>query len=229
MSIRRVRLAFESQFVQIPNEWMRDARLSRRARGLLAEIMTHEAGWEITVESLVAKGPEGRDAIRGAIQELEAAGYLRRERRKVDGQFGGMDYVLQEPTELRIPSVGKSDVGKTYVGESATKNTKLKEDHHEEHKPKLPSPSDDFLDWYLVYPRKEARNKALQAYIKARRSVSAEVLLAGARRYAEDPNRLSEYTKLPASWLNAGCWEDDPLPTRGAPQHPVRPPYQEWD
>lgn len=134
MSIRRARLAFESQFVQIPNEWLRDTRLSRRARGLLAEIMTHESGWEITIESLVEKGPEGRDALRAAIRELEDAGYLRRERQKTDGKFSGMDYVLQMPPEtLPIPSVGKSNVGKTCVGESATKNTKLLENHQVEH------------------------------------------------------------------------------------------------
>ena len=24
----------------------------------------------------------------------------------------------------------------------------------------------------------------------------------------------TEYTKLPTTWLNNGCWEDDPLPTK---------------
>ncbi|HKU31081.1 MAG TPA: hypothetical protein VJQ60_11380 [Arthrobacter sp.] len=99
--------------------------------------MTHEAGWEITIESLVAKGPEGRDAIRASIKELEDAGYLLRERQKTDGKFGAMDYVLQVPPAVAIPSVGfsdvgKTDVGKTYVGESATKNTIFEEHHMEE-------------------------------------------------------------------------------------------------
>jgi hypothetical protein len=97
MSITRNRLAFERNFVQVPNEWMRDPRLSRRARGLLAEIMSHTVGWEITVESLVANGPEGRDAIRAAIVELETAGYLVRKTTRASGKFSGTDYMIQEP------------------------------------------------------------------------------------------------------------------------------------
>ena len=37
---------------------------------------------------------------------------------------------------------------------------------------------------------------------------------AGAENYAADPNRVDQYTKLPASWLNAGAWENGALPER---------------
>jgi hypothetical protein len=30
--------------------------------------------------------------------------------------------------------------------------------------------------------------------------------------YKNDPNRLDEFTKYPASWLNADSWENGPLP-----------------
>ena len=97
MSIRRSRLTFDN-YAQIPNAWMRDARLSRKARGLLAELLTHRVGWEITIDSLVANGPEGRDAVRSAIKELERFGYLRRARiRRDDGTLSGADYELREP------------------------------------------------------------------------------------------------------------------------------------
>ncbi|MDO5866000.1 MULTISPECIES: hypothetical protein [Paenarthrobacter] len=73
---------------------------------------------------------------------------------------------------------------------------------------------DDFMDWYMAYPRKEARAAAEKAYIKARSKASHEVLVAGAERYAADPNREGQFTKLPATWLNNGCWDDEPLPPR---------------
>lgn len=98
MSIRRTRLLFDN-YAQVPNAWMRDTRLSRKARGLLAELLTHRVGWEITLESLVAGGPEGRDAVRSAIKELERCGYLERQRaRREDGTFSGANYELREPT-----------------------------------------------------------------------------------------------------------------------------------
>lgn len=98
MSISRGKMPFERDFVQLPNGWMRDKRLSRRARGLLAELMTHEPGWKTSMEQLVAGGPEGRDAIRAAIKELEETGYLRRTRTKSRGRFDGYDYMLCDPT-----------------------------------------------------------------------------------------------------------------------------------
>lgn len=76
----------------------------------------------------------------------------------------------------------------------------------------------DFLDWYTTYPRHESKGLAEKAYIKARKKASAGELMAGAERYANDPNREPQFTKLPASWLNAGCWEDGPLPDRNATQ-----------
>jgi hypothetical protein len=95
--IQRPAFAFE-RFTMIPNEWARDSRLSRRARGLLLELMSHAAGWEVTLDSLVEDGPEGRDALRSAVNELEAHGYLSRVRqRTVDGRLGGMDYVMSDP------------------------------------------------------------------------------------------------------------------------------------
>jgi hypothetical protein len=77
---------------------------------------------------------------------------------------------------------------------------------------------DEFIDWYLEYPRKTGRAAAERAYAKARERVSAETLLAGVRAYASDPNRVPEFTKHPATWLNGGCWDDDPLPARGGSQ-----------
>jgi hypothetical protein len=98
--ITRNKLAFEGRFTQIPNSWLRDDRLSWRARGLLAGIMSHEVGWHISSESLSEGGAEGRDAVRNALVELERFGYLQRDgsqRRK--GKFAGVDYIITDPFE----------------------------------------------------------------------------------------------------------------------------------
>lgn len=78
--------------------------------------------------------------------------------------------------------------------------------------------ADEFLDWYLEYPRKESKGVAEKAYAKARKLATAEALIEGAIRYRDDPNRDAGFTKLPATWLNAKCWEDGPLPERNATQ-----------
>lgn len=133
MTILRTALAFERDFVQIPNTWMRDVNLSRRARGLLAEIMTHTQGWEITLESLVDGGPEGRDAIRVGITELLKAGYLVRDLRTRNdaGQLGGTNYRLCDPQERKEPTSEKPTLDIPTLAEPPLKKTKPSEDHLE--------------------------------------------------------------------------------------------------
>jgi hypothetical protein len=135
VSIRRTHLTFDS-YAQIPNAWMRDTRLSRKARGLLAELLTHRVGWDITIESLVAGGPEGRDAMRAAIAELERHGYLMRKRlRRGDGTLSGTDYELREPATASPTAANPTEAGQP------TKKTIYQEDQYPEHHD--PKPTSD--------------------------------------------------------------------------------------
>jgi hypothetical protein len=70
---------------------------------------------------------------------------------------------------------------------------------------------DSFNTFWDAYPRHKSKGAAEKAYIAALKIASAAELLAGAQRYAterngQDPN----FTKYPASWINAKCWTDEP-------------------
>ena len=94
----RPRMSFEDHYTTTPNAWARDERLSRRARGLLTEMLSHRQDWVITEASLVRSGPEGRDAIRSTVQELESFGYLERDQERGEGgKFGSSFWVLRDP------------------------------------------------------------------------------------------------------------------------------------
>ncbi|GAA4231270.1 hypothetical protein FHR32_006387 [Streptosporangium album] len=87
-----------SRFSKIAHRWSRDERLSWKARGLLAWLNSHAPGFRISEKRIVCAAPDGRDATRTAIRELESHGYLVREReRGSDGRLGGVDYILCEP------------------------------------------------------------------------------------------------------------------------------------
>lgn len=68
-------------FLILRNEVARDRKLSFLARGLLASILSRPNNWKFSAERLAAEtDKEGVKAIRTALRELEAAGYLERSR-----------------------------------------------------------------------------------------------------------------------------------------------------
>lgn len=73
-------------FLMIENATVRDRRLSFKARGVLAWLLSKPADWEPTVERLAEESPDGVFAIRSACKELEATGYL--VRKKSRGRAG---------------------------------------------------------------------------------------------------------------------------------------------
>lgn len=74
----------------------------------------------------------------------------------------------------------------------------------------------DFEAWYKIYPRREAKRKALKAYRSALGRVDAASLLEATNRAivrfrGTDP----KFIPLPASWLNADRWLDEPAGQNG--------------
>jgi hypothetical protein len=81
-----------------------------------------------------------------------------------------------------------------------------------------------FAEFWAVYPRKVGKPKARIAFDQALRYASLEDIMAGAKRYADDPNRTDEFTAHPTTWLHRDGWNDDPLPPRGRKEpaeHPL--------
>jgi len=64
------------QWTSIPTPALRDTDLSYRARGILAYILSMPAHWETNSTILASRTSEGRDAVRTALKELRAHGYI---------------------------------------------------------------------------------------------------------------------------------------------------------
>jgi len=113
MSIKRAHIPADGYAI-IANHWLRDPRLSWKAKGLLAYIASHDKRYQLSAEQFLAEGREARDAVRSGLRELEEAGYLRRvEARDSDGRIVGTDYELTEPAP---PPDGKPSAGKPVPG-----------------------------------------------------------------------------------------------------------------
>ncbi|MFF1626490.1 hypothetical protein [Streptomyces sp. NPDC058272] len=101
--IRRGVMAAD-QFTQIANGLFRDSRLSFKAKGIFGYVSTHRDGWQVTLAHLVAVGPDGREAVRAGLKELERYGYLIRERlRRPNGTLGEVVYsITDRPATLDV-------------------------------------------------------------------------------------------------------------------------------
>ena len=153
MPLIRGHHSFDSQFTQIPNDWLRDPRLSLGAIGLLAQLLSHQPGWKISQENLARANRIGRDGMRTLLNELIAAGYLSKSEereRNESGQLAGYVYttkdpdaspmlsepMLAEPTQaeptLADPTHKKNIDKNTIVKNTITKNraTRLPENWH---------------------------------------------------------------------------------------------------
>ncbi|WP_331765349.1 hypothetical protein OG747_52845 (plasmid) [Streptomyces sp. NBC_01384] len=92
------------QFTQVANGLFRDSRLSYKAKGIFGYVSTHRDGWQATVAHLVSVGPDGREAVRAGLKELERYGYLIRERlRRPNGTLGEVVYsITDRPAALDV-------------------------------------------------------------------------------------------------------------------------------
>lgn len=118
-----IRTARRDRYVVISKVPLEDTRLSWRARGLLSYLLSKPDNWTVMIAHLVNEAPDGRSSVMAALRELEANGYLWRTKRRVAGQFDGVDSeVYEEPqpdlTEVRFSDCGFSDCGFTDDGKS---------------------------------------------------------------------------------------------------------------
>lgn len=77
-----------------------------------------------------------------------------------------------------------------------------------------------FDEFWIAYPRRRDRRKAERAFAAALKRADADTIIAGARRYATDPNRDDQFTKYAEGWLNGDGWLDEPLPPRNGNHGP---------
>lgn len=212
MPIIRGKHSFDGHFTQLPNAWVRDKRLSYKARGLLAELMSHAPGFEVSRERLARNGQDGDRAVRSAIQELEDAGYLERSQsRHQNGRLGAAVWITKDPFEPSVHFAPADDAPADNVGVKNTieKKTEEKKDLAQDKLEPV------FQKFWSIYPRKVGKGAAWRAFVKAAVNTDPDVIVVGAERLAADPNLPpTQYVPHAATWLNREGWFDDPYPER---------------
>ena len=118
MAILRVEKS--RNFTPVSNVPFRDKRLSLRARGLLATALTLPDDWEYSLPGLLSLFPDGKQALRAALAELEAAGYLTRTRENAAGGKFAFVYTFREAPHPVEPCAAQPCTEKPHTVEPST-------------------------------------------------------------------------------------------------------------
>jgi hypothetical protein len=80
---------------RFPNAFIRDKRLTWNARAIAAWMASHDPSFAISVGTIIAAGPLGRDGVYAALRCLKDHGYLHEhQERNADGTLGSVIYQL---------------------------------------------------------------------------------------------------------------------------------------
>jgi DNA-binding Lrp family transcriptional regulator len=176
-----------------------------------------------------------------AMKMLEGLGLIERKRRYTEGGYRTSDrYVLQvgkEPNAAYLASAHLGSAGdspRLKQGLTSAQPRGITSESPEE-PPVLveeveQGPTVTFGDFYMAYPRKVGKEAAKKAFAKAARSADPMLIVEAARKYASDPNLPEkQFIPHPATWLNRGSWDDEPLPQRdGRPTASMDDPELAW-
>lgn len=208
MTIQRVPVV---PFAQIANEALRDRRLSFKARGILALVLSHSGEWRATVDWLEGQSEQdGRASIATGLQELTRLGYRTVFREQVDGRIRTVVVWRHQPDKAISRPTGNLTVR---ISDRQETQASIEDHSLEHHKKEQQIKNKDLFDeFWAAYPRKAAKAAAVKAWAKAVRDTDPSIIIQGAIRYSQDANRDPAFTAHPATWLNGQRWLDDPIP-----------------
>lgn len=126
----------------------------------------------------------------------------------------GLPLTVKEPSQEELPK------DSSLVAAASAATEVPQPNHHLE----------AFGAFWIVFPKKRAREEAKKAWIAAiGRGADPQHIVDAATGYAKErAGEDAKYTKYPATWLNKGCYDDEPDPQPGRPQLRAVGDYQPW-
>lgn len=212
-------LTTDIRFSIVP-EWVLDAKISDRALrvyAVLARYADNDTLQAFPGRATIAERVRcSVKSVDRALEELISVGAIEKEHRVKDGVYqSSLFTVIRVGVGTAVtPGVGTrvtlgGDTGDARVGTRVTNRTITSELEPENY-------INEFNEFWNIYPKKADKRVAFRAFVKALKRVDLDVVMAGAGAYRDDPNRKPEFTKNPATWLNADAWENEALASPAA-------------
>jgi Mg-chelatase subunit ChlI len=208
MEVQQTLIETDLRFSLVP-EWVLDADISARAiqcYAVLARYADSNSGEAFPSRATVAARMRcGVKAVDRAVAELVAISAIEKRVRIVENKYSTSIYVVKR-SRVRVGSkmTPPSVTSDTTLGSKMTHRTRTNE-------VELLNKQRDFEKFWDAYPKKDDKRRAEQAFFNAVKRTDVDTLMAGVAQYRDDPARKPEFTKNPATWLNADAWGNAPL------------------
>lgn len=129
------RRKYDRDYCQMANEFLKDTRLSWKAKGIIAYVQMLPDDWVLNMRDLTNRATDGRDSLYSGIKELEKFGYCSKiMQRNPNGTIAGFAYeicdkaIFQQFTEnpvMDAPQPEKPDTEKPDTEKPDTENPTL--------------------------------------------------------------------------------------------------------
>jgi hypothetical protein len=235
-----------SNFCVMPNKLLNDTRISFRARGILAYLLSKPENWRVVMADLINNsGKEGREAVRTAMAELRDAGYAKLQNITDEStkRILGREWVISDdptppdekeefrpepesgethpendPDELASHRTGNVSDGETPPNKDlkTVQRTEVNKTEREN--------ETQALEVYKRYPKQVGKPFAIKAILKQGRKHGFPKLLQDTERFSLMwRGKNLDFCPHPATWFNQERFNDDmsiqgPKDARSAPQ-----------
>lgn len=199
-----------SNYTVIDNEIFKDNSLSMKAKGLLCQMLSLPDNWDYSIAGLTTLVSDGESAVRSTLKELKEAGYFRREQVRKDGKIAKIEYVISEYKNCENLVVDFPQQENLKQENRAQLNTNTNKVSISSSKKQIYT---EFDNLWILYPRKQGRDKALGYYEKARKNgTTYEEVESGIKayiNYIEDNDVEMQFIKQGSTFFSQKAWQDD--------------------
>lgn len=200
----------KSDYTVIDNGIFKDKTLSMKAKGLLCQMLSLPDNWDYSIAGLVTLVNDGESAVRSALKELKDAGYFRREQVRKDGKIAKIEYVISEIKNCENLVVENPQQENLKQENRAQLNTNTNKVTNSLSKKEIYT---EFDNLWILYPRKQGKDKAFGYYEKARKNgTSYEEVESGIKAYIQyinDNEVEPQYIKQGSTFFSQKAWQDD--------------------
>ncbi len=137
METKFIRVKKDRNYTVIDNHFIQDTRLSWKAKGVMNYLLSLPEDWEIRLSEIEKHATDGKESLRGAINELKKFSYIiSMQTKNENGKFNEVKYIIIENPESEeeshestpqsgLPISGKPYTEKPISGKPYTENPPL--------------------------------------------------------------------------------------------------------